>query len=982
MDAAAEGRLGAARVAGLVARVLFVTGVWLALNAAAPAHVAAMSNEDGEAATLAAAAPPAAATAPEDLAPTDVEALAREAQQILRASCLECHDARKARADLRLDDREHALAGGDSGLPAIVPGEPTLSELIQRVTTQDLLDRMPPDDRVPLDAEQVAQLERWIQAGAPWPTQDTQHWAFRAPRATPAPTVQNVAWLRDPLDAYVLAELEAAGLQPNPEADAATLARRLSLDLVGLPPAPADVDALAADPGFYDIYVDRLLASPHFAERWARHWLDKAGYADSDGYENDKARPEAYHWRDWVLQSMQRDQPYDEFLREQIAGDLLPDANAGTRIATGFFRQTLTNTEAGVDKEEFRLEAVMQRVDLTGTALLGLTVNCARCHDHKYDPISANEYYALAAFFDNADESVVELPAKAEELAEYKAALAVQRSELGSLREELGRAYERFLPTRPRVHPLLVDGANAQGRVNAPVDSDGQITLVVTQRPERCDGFAVELFDAPSEVEVIGLSARVGSRVLELEALPVVDAGITSTSYRHASWRLAETLLAGADAPLTLTLSVRGPVNDLRVSAFTGAALDAELPARIRKILATPLDARNAAQTTTLAVHDAQFDDDLLSAIKALKHHRRSAPENPVPSVPVLAERRVDRRVTRLLERGDHLRAGETVSADTPAVLPALTVSGERPTRLDLARWLAAPEHPLTARVFVNDVWQQLFGEGLVRTPGDFGTRGAPPTHPALLDQLAIDTRDSGWSRKALIRRLVRSATYRQASTHRPAVERVDPENKLLHRQSRTRVDAELVRDQALAVSGLLSETVGGPSVFPPLPDGVADKSYANLFRWSTSEGEDRYRRGLYTFFKRTAPHPHLEQFDAPTSLTSCVRRGRSNTPLQALITLNDPLFVEAAAHLAARVMPSADTDDARLTEAFRLCIAREPTRVESTELLALLDEARSWYLEHPNHTAVLVGSDDSEHAAWTTTLRVLLNLDEFLVRP
>ncbi len=530
--------------------------------------------------------------------------------------------------------------------------------------------------------------KQWVAGGARF----EQHWAYRPFDPGPPPAVQDPSWCRNVIDRYVLARLERQGVTPSPEADRYTLIKRLYYDLLGLPPSMREADAFADDesPAAYTQLVDRLLSSPHFGERWGRHWLDKARYADSDGYEKDNPRPDAWRYRDWVLNAINRDLPFDRFTVEQLAGDLLPDCDEMARLATAFNRQTLTNTEGGTDQEEFRVAAVMDRTETLGTVWLALTVGCARCHSHKYDTITQDEYYQLFAFFNNGDETTIEVAA--------------------------------------------------------------------------------------------------------------------------------------------------------------------------------------------------------------------SATSDEKMSVRVISQRTAEPRTTHVLHRGDFLQPSHAVQPDALSALPKLQARQEdsdSPDRLDLARWLVSGNNPLPARVAVNHLWSQLFGEGLVRTMNDFGIRGESPTHPRLLDWLARSLIENHWSRKQLIRTIALSSTYRQSSRHRPQLADVDATNRLLHRQNRFRVEAEIIRDVTLAASGLLSGRIGGPSVFPPIPPSITDLTYNSSFKWETSEGEDRYRRGLYTFFKRTAPHPNLTTFDCPSSNVTTVRRQRSNTPIGVLVLLNNEVYAEAARAMA-----------------------------------------------------------------------------------
>jgi mono/diheme cytochrome c family protein len=805
--------------------------------------------------------------------PADFE---RDVRPLFAARCVNCHNADKQKAGLRLDDGPAALAGGDSGA-VIVPGKSASSRLVHVVAGTDPDMKMPPKGPALTTAE-VGKLRAWIDAGAKWPATSTaaagrrtsSHWAFQ-PLARPAlPAVKKNAWVRTPIDRFVLARLEKEGIAPSPEADRVTLLRRLSLDLTGLPPTPEEVDAFLADTrsDAYERQVDRLLDSPHYGERWARHWLDAARYADSDGYEKDTGRPYAWRFRQWVIEALNRDLPFDRFTIEQLAGDLLPKATPEQKIATGFHRNTLTNREGGVDREQFRVEAVMDRVSTTGKVWLGVTVGCTQCHDHKYDPFTQREYYQFFAFF-NGDEEVdlaAPLPGEAEELAAKQKAHAVKRATLAKAVEE---------------------------------------------------------------------------RKKELQAT-------------LAKWEAALTDAERAKLP-----------------AAVAAALKVE-PAK-----------RAPAQAKAVADHVAEADAMLAKRTKALAAHDKLAPT--VSKAQTLAAGKG--RTTNVFIRGDFLRKGVAVTPNTPAVLPPLpTANGRTPTRLDLAKWLVAADQPLTPRVTVNGVWLKYFGRGLVNTPEDFGTQGEKPSHPELLDWLAGRFIADGWSLKKLHRLIVTSAVYRQASHARSELKDRDPLNVLLARQARQRLEAETLRDNALAVSGLLSHKLGGPSVRPPQPAGVSELTYAGSARWEESRGEDRYRRGLYTWFQRTSPYPMMMTFDSPDSNVCVVRRERSNTPLQALTLLNDTVFVEAAQALGRRVLAAADDPAGRARQVVRLGLGREPSSAERERLVQLAAALKRLAAASPAEAAKLAGAaakggDAAEAAAWVGVARAVMNLDEFVTR-
>jgi mono/diheme cytochrome c family protein len=781
---------------------------------------------------------------------------AGQVKPILTRHCVSCHGEVKPRAGLRLDTAAGALKGGKTG-PAVVPGHGEDSPLVTAVRGEGGGERMPLK-RPPLADSDIRLLETWIDQGAkgmanepPGTPSSQPHWAFIPPRRPAVPLVANKPRSLNPIDRFVQARLDRERLAPSPQADRATLLRRASLDLIGLPPSPLEVDAFLADRSAdaYERAVDRLLASPHFGERWARPWLDQARYADSNGYNIDAPRS-IWKFRDWVIAAFNADMAFDQFTVDQIAGDLKPEVSLAPRIATGFHRNTQINQEGGIDVEQFRVDAVIDRVNTTGTVFLGLTIGCAQCHDHKYDPVAQRDYYRLFAFFNNVDEPELEIAAPAE-LARRNA-----------IRTRIDRWHQAFAARYP------------------------------------------DLDD------------------------------------RERTW---EKTLA-----LAFT-QVQEP--DVRV-AF-------DLPREKRS------NSQRRALVELMIMNDAGYLDDR-TALAQLR-----AAEPRFVTTMVVSERSGEPRPTHVHLGGDFTRKGDRVAPGVPGVLPPLEDSspGTPPDRMDLARWLVDRRNPLTARVAVNRIWQAYFGRGLVETDNDFGTQGTPPSHPELLDWLACELVDQGWRRKTIHRMIVCSATYRQASTVRPQGHAIDPDNRLLWRQTRLRLDAELIRDAALTCSGLLTPTVGGPSVFPPQPEGVMNLGQMRR-PWNADSGPNRFRRGLYTFFWRATPNPFLTTFDAPGGAQTCTRRFRSNTPLQALTLLNDPAFVEIARALARRIeidRPRPASDRQRLRYAFVLCLGRVPTSRELETLEAVLRQ----------EAAV----DDKIGSAWMTVARVLLNLDEFVTR-
>jgi mono/diheme cytochrome c family protein len=858
---------------------------------------------------------PAIVARGDDARPVDY---AQHIKPIFAKHCTTCHGAEKQKSGLRLDSVGLAIRGGDSG-PAIEPGKSAESLLIQAITGAEGVAAMPPKGEPPLTSDEIALVKLWIDQGAKAPAEESgsgpvkgaDHWAFR-PVVRPAiPEVVNKTWVRNAIDAFVLARLEKDGLHPSPEADRVTLIRRLSFDLLGLPPTIEEADAFVADTraDAYEILVDRLLSSPHYGERWGRHWLDLARYADSNGFTRDFARS-IWKYRDWVIENVKNDKPFDQFVIEQIAGDMLPEATVDQRIATGFHRNTSFNEEGGTDPEQFRVESVVDRVNTTGVVFLGLTVGCAQCHEHKYDPVSQREYYQLFAFLNNADEPRLDVPT-AEQIAQ---GLPEKRAEL---RRQIAELEKQF-----------------KGRAD--------------EFQKRLDAWEKSLTDEQK-------------KKLPPEVLNTVSLSVAMRSEQNLK----------------------------------------DLVEYYKKL------------------ETARQEFPVLDEIAQLR-----AAEPQFATTLVMQERK-EPRDTHIHIRGDFLRHGARVEPGIPAVLPQLPGNVKTPTRLDFARWVVQPQNPLTPRVTMNRVWQKYFGRGIVETENDFGTQGTPPTHPELLDWLAAEfvsasppfskggqgglgegvnaasvtstappptpplprAQEGPWSLKRMHRLIVTSATYRQASQQRSDLAEVDPANRLYARQMRLRLDAEIIRDVALAAGGLLNLTIGGPSVYPPQPDGVFDFTQDKK-PWNTGTGPDRYRRGMYTYLWRSSPYPAMTVFDFPDANVTCTRRNRSNTPLQSLTLANDQQFVEIAQGLAVRTLTEKLADDAaRLRYAFRVCLAREPKPAEGARLAKLLSQQRNEFAanlkeaERLTPPLVPVQANIQEFAAWTAVARVLLNLDEFITR-
>jgi hypothetical protein len=1148
---------------------------------------------------------------------------AREVRPILAKNCFACHgpdDAHRA-AKLRLDQRDSAVQVRRKGKAAIVPGEPGKSMLVERVISDDDTFRMPPAQTGhELTREQVATLKRWVQEGAPY----APHWAYLKP-TRPTPPEAASTWPRNALDHFVLATLVEAGLRPNDEADKYTLLRRVSLDLRGLPPSPGEVTEFENDtsPNAFENAVDRFLKDPAFGERWARMWLDLARYADSAGYGSDPLRPNMWRYRDWVIDAFNRNLPFDQFTIQQIAGDLLSNTTEEQRFATAFHRNTMTNTEGGTDDEEFRTAAVKDRVDTTMQVWMGLTMGCAKCHNHKYEPISHKEYYQFFAIFNQTadndqpnesptipaptpvmaemnrriDEQVAALRKKLEspspELAVaqslWEESLRVRADwavlEPGAFEAESGASF-RKLPDQS----LLIDGKSAATDVytistktdlkgitafrlesipdaslpagGAGRASDGNFVLSrfsVTAAPlgqgnkplvgrfirieipgpqkilslaevqvfsgsenvarkgtaaqsstgfegvparaidgntegeyykansvthtntesnpwwevrlaeaqpvervviwNRTDGgtgarlvnFRVILLDderkvlwqqdvavppspqrelSPSGKLSVGLAQAFADH--EQPSFPVANAvnqkDLTKSGWAvaplvgkpHAAVFVAKQPL-GTPTPAALTFRIEHKYHTpgfalgrfrLSVTNDPGVLERAKVPADILAIVDLPADKRSREQLERLAGHYRSLAPALKPIRDEIAKLEQARPKPP--TLPVMTELPADqRRTTHLMVKGNFLDKGEKVEPGLPAALTWERESVEAferaptpsrshaPTRLELARWLVHPENPLTVRVAVNRFWAQLFGVGLVETEEDFGTQGELPSHPELLDWLAVEYQRLGWDTKALLKLIVTSATYRQSSKVTPDRLAKDPRNRLLSRGPRFRLEAEMVRDQALVLSGLFSRKVGGPSVYPPQPPGLWQAAFNGERTWATSTGEDRYRRGLYTFWRRTIPYPSMATFDAPSRETCNVRRIRTNTPLQAFVTMNDPVYVECSQALARRIMmyepgvPSGvsrrvTTPEARARFALRLCLCRPPQEEQVKQVLALYETELAHYRKDPAAATKLAtdplgplppGLDVAEAAAWTVVANVLLNLDGVMVK-
>ena len=1164
----------------------------------------------------------------------------RDIQPIFKAACYECHGDKKVKGKLRLDSRDLALKGGTTG-PAIEPGKGKDSYLAKRLRGLGDEDQMPLD-KPALTEEQIKLVERWIDQGAKWPEHASvqgakieKHWSFVKPVKHDPPKVHDDKWVRNAIDQFILARLEREGLKPSPEANRATLIRRLGLDLIGLPPTPEEVDAFVNDasPDAYEKLVDRLLASPHYGERWARRWLDLARYADTNGYEKDRPRS-IWLYRDWVINALNADMPFDRFTVEQLAGDMLSDATDAQKIATGFHRNTMINEEGGIDPLEFRFHAVVDRVATTGTAFLGLTVGCAQCHTHKYDPISHKEYYQFFAFLNNADEPVMEAPTpeveakrgeiarKAEQLeSELPGKFEVKddvewtvarsgtlttitpqekpdRSADGTWRlpdggpekssytvvfdsgpEEFDRirlealtdgdkgpgrtAHGNFVVNELTVRvatrgssetPLRVKLARAEADYSQPmfdvagaIDGKPETGWAINEPGKRKSRTAVFYFEKPVKNDAgstwnVKLDQNFGERhtlgrfrlslgrkvvtdkrpmdvrraealakgfavwqekqggsavqwtalkpsrmasnaptlalledgsvlvsgdvtksdtydltlplpegvkevtAVRIEALPhpslpnngpgkvhyegpfgdffLSEISLTASgqpakfasaahSYaagsntaaraidgdQQSGWSIAGQQGKAHHAVFALEKPVSAKELNLRmlfekyyaaplgrfrvwVSDDPKAGKGAPLPPDVEIALATPADKRGETHRDLIFKQYLMAAPELSAARKEIDALRRTMPG--APTTLVMRERPSGhQRPTRLHHRGEFMSPRDEVAPGVPAVLPPLPEGAPR-NRLGLAQWLVSRDNPLTPRVTVNRQWSAIFGKGLVKTEADFGTQGEKPSHPELLDYLAVEFMDQGWSLKKLHRLIVTSSTYRQSSAVNDGLLAKDPENRLLARGPRFRLEAELVRDSALKAAGLLSPKMGGPSVFPPQPPSVTTEGAYGPLTWTASTGEDRYRRSLYTFAKRTAPFALFNTFDAPSGEACVARREVSNTPLAALAVLNDVNFVEAAQALGKVIAAMQGDDVAKATALFRRFAARAPDPSELAKIVEFCQRQRDRFEKKELDASKVAGvaeGDVIERATWTAVARAVMNLDEVVTK-
>ena len=1000
----------------------------------------------------------------------------RDIRPILSENCFACHgpDQLARKADRRLDTADGARAEIE-GVRAIVPGDLAKSDAVERIESHDPDEQMPPpkSDKK-LTPAQIALLKKWIAQGA----QYEPHWAFIAPRRPAPPQIGNrKSEVKNSIDAFILARLEKDGLKPSPEADKTTLIRRVTFDLTGLPPTAAEIDGFLADqtPDAYGKLVARLLASPRYGEKMAVHWLDLSRYADTHGYHLDSGR-DMWKWREWVIEAFNKNLPFDQFILWQLAGDLLPNATTEQKLATGFCRNNMINFEGGAIAEEYLTNYIFDRVNTFGTAFLGLTLNCAQCHDHKFDPLSQKEYYQLYAYFNAVPEKgldgskgnaapLLEMPTPGQQIqlaelgkniadAEKQIAELATRADVGQAAWEKSAAVQpprEWKVLAPKVakslsgallavqadQSMLASGANPvtdHYEIAARTDRVGMTALqlealtdpsLVGGGPGRAnngnfvltgiDMEARSVADPKRTEKVRFVAAEADYAQANFDVAKVIDADVKSGwavdgNTKHEArkaWFVAEKPFGfpgGTELHVRLHFesSFSGhSIGRPRLAVTTDPAAEAiaKLPVAMAQILAIPADKRDGKQRDILQKHYRESVSPLLkepaaqlqklsAELKAVQKH--------VPNVMVMQQMEKPRD-TRILMRGQYHQPGDKVGPGTPASLLPLPADAP-PNRLGLARWLIDPQHPLTARVAVNRFWKNVMGTGIVKTLSDFGAQGEWPSHPELLDWLATEFTASGWDVKQLARLIVTSAAYRQSPKVTSELQERDPYNRLYARGPRFRLSAEEIRDTALAVSGLLNPQIGGPSVSPYQPAGIweelssrKDSGNWTAQRYEPSHGADLYRRSMYTFWKRTCPPPQLQTFDAPDRETCTVNRERTNTPLQALVLLNDPTYVEAARILAERMMTQGGATPAeRIRFAFRLATARPPSERELTMLTELFEKQQTRYRADRPAAAKLLANgetkrneklDAAELAAWTNVASTILNLDETVTK-
>jgi len=1001
----------------------------------------------------------------------------RDVFPILQRSCLECHGPLEQKGGLRLDRREDFQKS-----EVVVAGNAARSELFRRINLPKENDDVMPNRGDLLKPREIEIIRQWIDAGALWPEtfKAPKHWAYIKPEKPALPKIRNAHWARNAIDYFIAARMEAAGLSPSPEASKATLIRRLSLDLIGLPPTPDEVAAFVNDPSAsaYERLVDRLLASEEFGVRWAQPWLDYARYADSHGFQRDNFR-EIWAYRDWVVNALNQDMPYDRFTIEQLAGDLIPNATEAQMIATGFNQCTPINVEAGSEPEESRVNQVFDRVNTLGAVWLGVTFECAQCHDHKYDPFTMRDYYGMFAFFNStrleADRTNPKSPGSIKfqgtymELADPEVIARKQEleSQAAQLKKAIRRrtrelnkpdpAWEKALLDKARsvarLHPLDIRqvrtsaGSKYQTLPDKSVlfvgdvpDRENYDIIVETDLPD-VTGLRIEFLTHDSlpakgpargngdRPNVVVNDLKIAASSIDGKAKSDLTVADITASFSQTRWNVKQLIDSdpktgwaiapkfgqphwinpifdkpvsfpdGARFTITLIqqLGAGRMAGRVRVSAMTGDPEAGNISEEILNIVNTPAEQRSARQVAALKKYREENDPELkrLNALSAENVKRMKDLE--VPKTLVMREMEKP-RPSFMFKRGVYTQKGDPIEPLVPAVLHPLREKHfryaghaiEKPNRLVLANWLMDPDNPITARAAVNRFWQEIFGRGIVTTPEDFGVKGEPPTHPELLDWLALHFIENGWSMKQTIKTIVMSATYRQSSRLTPRLAKLDPRNAFYARGPRFRLAAETIRDNALAIAGLLSAGKGGPPIKPFQPDGVWRKVGGDSYKYVVSPGEKKYRRGLYVVLKRGAPYPSFINFDANERMTCRVARNRSNTPLQALTLMNDPVYIEAAMAFARRVVterPGAAPDE-RIRHAFRIAVAREPRPRELAALRNLFGRQLKAGEADPKSAREFIGAfakpekmDDAEFVAWYAVAAALLNMDETITK-
>jgi len=922
----------------------------------------------------------------------------RDIRPILSGKCFHCHgpDPESREAGLRLDLEENAKAELDSGLTAIVPGHADESELVARIIAEDEFTRMPPPEiGKPLSDEEVKLFRQWIDQGAEY----APHWSFESPQKHAPPQVNKSDWVKNDIDTFILKRSEEEGLDPNDQANRYALARRVSFALTGLPLSIEQTEAFVQDdsPDAYEKLVDELLADPAYGERWARVWLDIARYADSMGYEKDSPRT-IWPYRDWVIQAINENKPFDQFSIEQLAGDLLAEPTRDQIVATAFHRNTMTNTEGGTNDEEFRNAAVVDRVNTTLQAWMGLTMECAQCHTHKYDPITQQEYFEFFAIFNQTEDAD-----RGDEAPLHKWFTPEQEAQKASIQSKIDEA-------KTKLQQMLEDSTDIALSENVPnvgryvrVENlaDGaylhiaEVQVFSGDQNVAVKGKASQVsvdYNAPPNLAIDGntngdFAAAMSTTHTKKEKNPwwEVDLGASTTIDKVVIWNRTDGDLFNRmkSCRVIILNEKRQPVWAGRVNSPFNPSAEFVPPKTV--------DGMDQAAREELAAYLKTNSPELEKQKERIAKLEKKRDSIKPITTPVMKQLPTDKqRTTHIQIRGNYQSHGEEVSAGVLNRFHAFPEDAQA-DRLTMAQWLISKENPLTARVVVNRHWEQLFGIGIVETSEDFGSQGELPTHPKLLDTLAVQLMEQDWDTKWLVKQIVMSQAFRQSAKSTPEKLKQDPRNQLVSRGPRVRLTAEMVRDQALAVSGLLSDKMYGPPVRPPRPNLGLRAAFGGNTDWTTSTGEDRYRRGLYTMWRRTTPYPSMATFDAPSREVCTIRRITTNTPLQALVTLNDPVYIEAAQALGRKVWEQKELSlEEKVAVAFRRVLKRPPSDQEKARLVQLYEQARSQYAAMPEEATKLAteplgplpeGAAAEELAAWTVLGNVLLNLDETLNR-